>query len=156
VDDLDLAARAFGDLSAREVHEILSLRCRVFVVEQRCPYQDPDEVDLRSIHVCLRERGAAGGAPGRLVGTLRWWEEADGVHVGRVLTAPEVRGRGLGHRLVREALERIGARRVVLHAQDHLRRFYEDHGFSARGDVFLEDGIPHVEMVREPAPAQSR
>lgn len=142
-----LTARRIDDLTARELLEVLRLRADVFVVEQKCAYQDPDRIDLVAWHVLAREDGP----DGRLVGYARWWDADDGAHIGRVVTSRQVRGRGLGHVLVRECLRRIGPRRVVLHAQDHLRRFYEAHGFVAVGETFLEDGIPHVEMVREPA-----
>ena len=128
-------------MTARELHAVLLLRAEVFVVEQTCVYQDPDATDLDAWHLLATEGD-------RLVGYARWWDAADGVHVGRVVTARNARGAGLGHAVVAECLRRIGPRRVVLHAQDHLRRFYAAHGFAPVGDVFLEDGIPHVEMVR--------
>ncbi|MCE9638440.1 MAG: GNAT family N-acetyltransferase [Planctomycetes bacterium] len=138
----NFSARRIDDLSARELHAVLQLRAAVFVVEQACAYQDPDATDLVAWHLLATDGG-------RLVGYARWWDADDGVHIGRVVTAGHVRGEGLGHAIVRECLVRIGSRRVVLHAQDHLRRFYAAHEFAPVGDVFLEDGIPHVVMVRE-------
>jgi len=146
VADPVFTALRLDELTPRQLHAILRLRAAVFVVEQKCAYQDPDAVDLVAWHLLMTE----GTPEAPVLAYLRWWDDDDGVHVGRVVTAADVRGRGLGHLLVAECLRQIGPRRVVLHAQDHLRRFYEAHGFAARGDVFLEDDIPHVEMVREP------
>lgn len=135
-------SKRIDEMSARDMHAVLLLRSEVFVVEQTCAYQDPDATDLVAWHVL----GTDGG---RLVAYARWWDADDGAHIGRVVTARDVRGTGLGHAVVSACLERIGGGRVVLHAQDHLRRFYAAHGFAPVGDVFPEDGIPHVVMVRE-------
>ncbi len=142
----------FDDLGVHALHDALALRCRVFILEQG-PYQDPDDADKRSWHLLGR---AAPGGP--LLVTLRVVDP--GVNypepsIGRVVTAPEARGTGAGRALVAEGLARCRAawpgQSVRISAQAHLQRFYGEHGFAAVSPEYLEDGIPHVEMLCGPA-----
>jgi len=139
---------AFGDLSGRDVHDILRLRCLVFVVEQRCAFPEVDGCDPDAVHLLWRDEA------GRLSGTLRVFEpEASGAaRIGRIATAPHARGQGLGHAMMREALglcaERFPGRPIDLSAQEHLVPFYERHGFTVVSPSYLEDDIPHVDMRR--------
>lgn len=140
-------------LGALELHEALALRCRVFVVEQRCAYQDVDGTDRQSWH--LLGRAAAGGP---LLATLRIVDPGVSFaepSLGRVVTAPEARGTGLGRRLVAEGLRRCQAlwpgQGVRISAQAHLQDFYAEQGFATVSEVYLEDDIPHVDMLRPPA-----
>ena len=144
---MEIAVRAFDDLTLRELHDVLALRADVFVVEQDCPYLDPDGEDPAATHVLGTENGI-------LVGYARIHETPDGARIGRVVTARGVRGRGLGHHLVRASVTAVAGRASYLHAQDHLRSFYAAHGFHPAGEVFDEDGIPHVRMDR-PGNAQT-
>lgn len=143
----------FAELDARAMYDALALRARVFVVEQDCAYVDPDGLDPGAWHLL----GRAGGA---LVAYLRvlppgaWMpERLPERTIGRVVTAPEHRGRGLGRLLMAEGLRRaeatFGPEPLALAAQSHLRRFYEAFGFRVTGPEFLEDGIPHLPMRRE-------
>jgi ElaA protein len=137
--------RAFGELSRDELYAILAVRERVFVVEQACPYQEADGLDPQCRHLWATLRGAI-VAYLRIVPTGVKYAE---VAIGRVLVAPEMRGTGLGKELMRRALAAAGAVPVRLSAQAHLDRFYAELGFRAVGDVYDEDGIPHVEMLRD-------
>ena len=138
---MQITVRAFDELTLRELHDLMALRAEVFVVEQDCAYLDPDGEDPAARHVLGMEDGL-------LVGYARIHEPPDGARIGRVVTAQSVRGRGLGHELVRAAVKAVGERASYLHAQDHLRAFYAVHGFVPVGDVFMEDDIPHVRMDR--------
>jgi ElaA protein len=135
--------RAFGELSIHELYAIVALRERVFVVEQTCAYLDADGVDPVCRHLWA-EAGAI-AAYLRIVPAGVKYEE---VALGRIVTAPEARGIGLGRTLVRRALDAVGAVPVRLSAQAHLERFYGELGFRTASDVYLEDGIPHLEMLR--------
>lgn len=137
--------KPFGSLTVFELHAALRLRAEVFVVEQACAYQDPDALDPDARHVL-------GWIDGRLAAYARFLESPDGVRLGRIATAQALRGSGLGRALIRESLDRIGARRVVIHAQAHLRGLYGEFGFRAEGSEFPEDGIPHIRMVRDAHP----
>jgi ElaA protein len=141
---METRVRAFDDLTLRELHDLLALRADVFVVEQDCPYLDVDGEDPGATHVL----GFEGGS---LVAYARIHETTEGARIGRVVTARSVRGRGVGHEIMRAALVALGERASYLHAQDHLRAFYQVHGFTAVGEVFPEDGIPHVRMERPAA-----
>ncbi|GAD22149.1 GNAT family N-acetyltransferase [Acidovorax sp. MR-S7] len=138
----------FDDLGVHALHDALALRCRVFILEQG-PYQDPDDADRHAWH--LLGRAEAGGP---LLATLRVVDP--GVKytepsIGRVVCAPEARGTGLGRALVAEGLARCRAawpgRAVRISAQAHLQRFYGSLGFAPVSPEYLEDGIPHVEML---------
>lgn len=142
-------------LSAGQLQEILRLRADVFVVEQACAYADVDGRDLlpATLHLWLAAQGPRGdGEPGGLDayrGILAYLrvlaEPGGGTRIGRVVTAPAARGRGLARVLLRDALEGA-ARPVVLNAQAHLAGFYAAEGFSPDGPEYLDDGIPHVPM----------
>lgn len=145
----------FDDMGVHALHDALALRCRVFILEQG-PYQDPDDADKSSWHLLGRD------AQGRTVACLRvvdpgvkYAEPA----IGRVATAPEARGTGAGRALVREGLARCAAawpgRAVRISAQAHLQRFYGEVGFTTVSDEYLEDGIPHVEMLWTPPTASA-
>ena len=140
----------FAKLTPHELYRIIALRQRVFVVEQTCPYLDTDGVDLASDHLWTGDpeilaylRVVPGGA------------KYDEPSLGRVVTAPEARGTGLGRALMIEGLARARARfgevPVRIGAQKYLFAFYESLGFVRASDDYVEDGIPHVEMLRLPS-----
>ena len=132
----------FADLTAGELHAILALRTRVFVVEQDCAFQEIDGLDPVAVHWW------AAGDAGEVAAYLRVLDEGGGVtRIGRVVTAPEHRGTGAGAALMRAALAALDGP-VVLGAQVRVQGFYERLGFSVDGPGYDEDGIPHVPMRR--------
>lgn len=139
----------FEALSGREVHDVLALRSEIFVVEQRCIYQDVDGNDPLGMHLLAR-RGE------RLVGYLRVLPPGTRfarASIGRVVVRVSERGSGLGRALMREALARIevdGPVPLKLSAQAHLEAFYASVGFTATDERYDEDGIPHLAMIRGP------
>jgi ElaA protein len=140
---------AFDDMRARELHDCLALRAAVFVVEQNCPYQDPEEKDLKSLHV-LGYLDDALVATARIVAPGVSYPE---VSIGRVATAASHRGTGAGKALMQVCLDAIAAKYgnvpVRISAQSYLQRFYESFGFQRTPKPeYLEDDIPHVEMLR--------
>jgi ElaA protein len=134
------------ELSAAELQAILRLRAEVFVVEQDSPYLDVDGRDLEpgTTHYWV---------PGeRPPAYLRVLTEPDGERrIGRVCTAQEARGSGLGKGVMAAAVEDIGDAPSVLESQVHAKGFYERFGYAAEGDEYLEDGIPHITMRRRAA-----
>lgn len=135
------------DMSPADLLEILSLRCAVFVVEQHCVYQDPDEWDAEAYHLSMRDaEGLAAYA--RLLAPGTRFDEAS---IGRVVTAGRVRGTGLGRTLMNHALRECCALyntdRIRISAQCYISAFYASLGFVACSDEYDEDGIPHVEML---------
>lgn len=138
----------FDRLSGREVHDVLQLRQRVFVVEQTCPYLDADGADPQCWHG-LGRSGELLVATARIVPPgLKFPEPA----IGRVVTAPEVRRTGSGRALMLSAIAQVKrlypGQDIRLGAQRYLERFYGSLGFVAQGEPYDEDGIPHIEMVR--------
>ena len=165
--------KRFEQLTVHELYAIMALRQRVFAVEQCCPYLDADGLDADCHHLWAQTSAggpaadAAGGSdsagaiPGggailaylRIVPSLRRFPE---VSIGRVVTAPEARGTGLGRELVRRGLALVGSLvgpvQIRIGAQARLQRFYEEFGFVRASADYDEDGIPHLEMLRA-APA---
>ena len=142
---MDWYERAFHELTLDELYAILELRERVFVVEQKCAYQDVDGLDPDCRHLWAA-RGGELVAYLRIVPAGRKYDE---VAIGRVIVAQAMRGTGLGKDLMRRGLAAAGAVPVRLSAQAHLERFYAELGFRRVSDVYDEDGIPHVEMLRD-------
>lgn len=141
---MELTVKHFSQLSAEELFEIYRLRVSVFIVKQRCPYQDVDDADRTAYHLWLRdENGIAAYArllpPGVTFPTAA---------IGRVIA---VRRRcGLGTRIVDAAInaarEKLSADVITIEAQVYARSLYEKAGFVQTSEEFLEDGIPHVQM----------
>lgn len=146
----------FAALDVRTLYELLALRQRVFIVEQRCLFLDADGQDERALHLLHRDGAGVIDAYARLFLPSR---EMPHARFGRVVTAPEVRGQRLGHRLVDVALLVLDAlasgHEVHISAQAHLDAWYSKHGFVAVGDLYLEDDIPHLHMVRSQDPNAS-
>ncbi|MES2956610.1 MAG: GNAT family N-acetyltransferase [Pseudomonadota bacterium] len=141
----------FDQLGVDNLHDALQLRSRVFILEQG-PYLDVDGLDRRSWHLLGRDEHGVLTAYLRVVDPgLKYAEPS----IGRVVTAAEVRGTGLGRELMRVGL--AGCARhwpnsaVRISAQARLQRFYTELGFAVVGDEYLEDDIPHIEMLWTPA-----
>lgn len=140
--------KKFRDMSAGEVHAVLALRAAVFVVEQKCPYQDPDYKDEYSMHVM-------GWLDGELVAVARILPQGvsyDEVSIGRVATASTVRGTGAGMILMEKTMQYIkdhfGNVPVRISAQSYLKKYYEKFGFvRSEKEEYLEDDIPHLDMI---------
>ena len=143
---MDFAWRGFDALTARELHDVLRLRCDVFVVEQACAYPEIDGRDPDALHLLARDGGGA------LVGTLRLFPPDRGrAVIGRVAAAAAARGAGLGRALmaegIAEARGRFGPVPIRIGAQSRLEAFYASLGFARHGADYVEDGIPHCAML---------
>jgi ElaA protein len=143
---IDFHVASFADLNARTLHDLLRLRIDVFVVEQECAYP---EIDGRDIEPGTRHLWLAQGSTP--VAYLRILADHGGVErIGRVVVAKEARGDGHAGRLMAEALTVVGHRPCVLEAQSYLAGFYARYGFVVTAPEYVEDGIPHLPMRREP------
>ena len=134
----------FAELSTAQLYALMVLRGRVFIVEQNCVYNDADGADPHCRHIWATE-GDAIVAYCRVVPPGVKYPEAS---IGRVLTAPEARGTGAGRELMRRAIAACGEQRIRIGAQAYLTTFYGELGFVVDGEIYDEDGIPHVQMVR--------
>ncbi|WP_424492789.1 GNAT family N-acetyltransferase [Salinimicrobium sp. GXAS 041] len=140
--------KTFSELTLLELYQILQLRSEVFVVEQDCVYQDIDGKDQKALHVM-------GFKNGKLVAYTRcfppgiYFEEAA---IGRVVVENSARKEGYGHKIMKASknaiFERFSTKTIKLSAQTYLIKFYESHGFRQIGEGYLEDGIPHIGMLK--------
>lgn len=131
-----------GELTTRQLHDLLRLRVDVFVVEQDCPYPELDGRDLQpgTTHLWV-------DSGGQVAATLRLLTEPDCHRIGRVATSVDHRGRGHAATLMNRALA-VCDGPIELDAQTYLRDWYQRFGFAQNGDEFVEDGISHVPMRR--------
>ena len=141
-----LRTARFAELTPFEVYGLCRLRVDVFVVEQECPYPELDgrDVEPGTRHLWFDEDG-------QVLATIRVLDDGATRAIGRVATAAGARGRGLAARLVEAGIDLCDGVPITLGAQAHLEGWYERFGFRRSGEGYVEDGIPHVPMRREPA-----
>ena len=139
--------KSFDQLSLQELYTILTLRTNVFVVEQACPYPDLDGKDPNCLHLL-------GTINGELVAYLRILPAGlryDEVSIGRVVVKPSHRGKGLGRLMMEQAIHCITNEwkesQIKIGAQAYLEKFYQSLGFEPVSEVYLEDDIPHLDML---------
>ena len=139
-----ISTKRFSDLGLEELYGILRVRSEVFVTGQKCLYVDPDGKDLDSVQVFASEGE-------RIVGCLRIYQKEPGVlQIGRVAVIESRRGRGIGMRMMRQAVsyvrDKLTDEKIYLEAQTYAIGFYEKLGFKVISDEFLDEGIPHKGM----------
>jgi ElaA protein len=141
--------KPFADLTLAELYALLQLRSEVFVVEQTCPFQDIDGLDQAAYHLLGHTETGELAAYARLFDAGYSYPEAS---IGRVVTSPRYRRHGLGRQLLSHSLAQgealFGPQPIQIGAQLYLKAFYESFGFVQQGDGYLEDGIPHIHMLR--------
>ena len=140
----------FNQLSLAKLYEVMALRQTVFVVEQDCPYLDADGHDQQALHLMGYQENNKLVSYARLFGPEQYYPKY--ASIGRVITDSAVRGKGIGQLLIQEAIRQIhqhfGPVAIKISAQSYLTKFYESFGFETFGDTYLEDGIPHIAMIR--------
>ncbi|WP_144392932.1 GNAT family N-acetyltransferase [Pleionea sediminis] len=147
--EIDWQWKPYHELSMEEAVAIFKLRQDVFIVEQDCPFHDIDGEDDEAIHLM-------GWHNGKLVATLRWFpaysKYGNRCAIGRICTDPSVRRFGVGRELMKVALQRVDTefpdKEIKIGAQLYLKVFYERFGFKQSSDVYDEDGIDHIHMIR--------
>ena len=141
---MKLFVKHFSELTAQELYEIYRLRVSVFVVEQKCCYQEVDDADENAYHVWLRDKDGI-EAYARVLPRGATFPE---VSIGRVIAVK--RRCGLGKQIVAAGIgtakEKLHADKITIEAQTYVKKLYEDFGFHQTSEEFLEDGIPHVQM----------
>lgn len=137
----------FTELTPQELYAIIQLRNEVFVVEQNCIFQDADNKDLNAHHLM----GWLDGTLAAYVRILAPGEAFAEMSIGRVVTHPAHRKKGMGKLLMQEAIHQayqlFGKQPIRIGAQCYLIAFYESLGFEIDGEVYDEDGIEHIEML---------
>jgi len=146
---MKIQIKTFDELTVPELYDILNLRNLVFVVEQDCPYLDTDGTDNRAHHIALYN-GEELAAYARI---FRPGIKYPAASIGRVVVNPKHRGTHLGHVLMEQAVKAVKdlyhTGTISISAQAHLQRFYTKHGFETVSEEYMEDNIPHVEMIRK-------
>ena len=141
---MELVVKHFSELTAEELFEIYKLRVSVFVVEQKCPYQEVDDADRTAYHLWLKDADGI-EAYARLLPQGAAFPTAA---IGRVIAVK--RRCGLGGKIVEAAIRvakaTLHADKLTIEAQVYARSLYEKHGFQQSSEEFLEDGIPHIQM----------
>lgn len=148
---LEWQIKPYADLSTNEFHDIIALRMKAFVVEQNCAYLDLDGKDKKCYHLICRD------GLGEVVATARILPQGlsyDEVAIGRVVIDDTIRGKGVGHELMERCMKyaeaEFGKVPIRISAQKHLEDYYGKHKFVSTGKEYLEDDIPHVEMLYTP------
>lgn len=146
---MNIQLKTYSELNTEQLYEILRLRSEVFVVEQDCVYQDIDNKDKKALHVL-------GFVNNELAAYTRVFDAGDYFErpsIGRVVVRKSFRGKNLGHEILRASIHgvetRFGEQPIEISAQTYLEKFYNEHHFRAIGETYLEDGIPHVRMIRD-------
>ncbi len=141
----------FNELSIEELYQIFNLRIAVFIVEQKCSYQDADWKDLKSFHLMGYDETGGLAAYARILPAGVSFKE---VSIGRVITSLKVRRTGTGVELMEEAFrfiaKQFGNVPIRIGAQGYLTTFYSGFGFEIASEEYIEDNIPHIEMLLVP------
>ena len=145
--EVEWKIKRFEELTTTELYEILRVRAEVFVVEQTCIYQDLDEKDKRAYHLYCEESGKVKAYLRILDRGISYPE----ISIGRVLTTENNRRKGLAREMMKNAIDFIckdlGENQIRISGQLYLQAFYESLGFQTVSEMYLEDDIPHVEML---------
>ena len=141
----------FKNLTATELYQILQLRNEVFIVEQNCPFQDLDDKDFKCYHLIGFDTNSQKVmAYTRIVPAGISYDEAS---IGRVVTSPLARRKGIGKQLMKNSIELLeelyGGISIKIGAQLYLKKYYESFDFQQIEEVYLEDGIEHILMIRK-------
>ncbi|WP_417445505.1 GNAT family N-acetyltransferase [Kangiella sp.] len=146
---ISLRWRSWNGLSKKELYDALQLRLAVFCVEQNCPYQDLDGLDKQAMHLLAYDDG-------QLVGYLRLFESLEHYHglaaIGRVCIEQSARKQGLAREIMQLALnysDQHFSKNIKISAQEYLEDFYSSLDFVTVTEPYLEDGIPHIGMIRQ-------
>ena len=151
VKDLSIKRKTFEKLNVFELYDLLALRTNVFVVEQNCPYPELDYKDQVADHILMYDKTNIVAVARILPPDTNYPE----VSIGRVATSALYRRQNIGKLLMRTSLEFIqnkyGNVPVRISAQTYLLKFYESFMFKFTGKSYLEDDIPHIEMLYTPS-----
>ncbi|WP_411893995.1 GNAT family N-acetyltransferase [Winogradskyella sp. A2] len=145
---LKTKVKTFQELSTQELYDLLQLRSEVFVVEQDCVYQDVDGKDHKALHI-LGYKDDVLVAYTRVFQPGDYFEEAS---IGRVVVKESQRQHKFGYDIMNASIEAIKQKykisKIRISAQTYLKSFYNNLGFNEVGEEYLEDGIPHINMLK--------
>ena len=137
----------FDEINGIDLYEMLKLRVDVFIVEQNCSYSELDNYDLDSIHISCRDESGLIAYARLLPAGVKYDEPS----IGRVIIRADKRGTGLAHKLMENCKRYMMGNwtpdKIRLQAQSHLEKFYNAHGFETISEPYVDDHIPHVDMI---------
>lgn len=146
---MEIIIKTFEELSTNELYDFLQLRSAIFVVEQNCVYQDLDGKDVKALHIIGKKEG-------KTVAYTRCFKPGiyfDEASIGRVVVDYKERKYGYGHDIMKASIKAIKdhyhSETIKISAQTYLKKFYNSHGFIETGEEYLEDGIPHIAMLKK-------
>ena len=146
---INTAVKTFNELTSQELYDMLQLRSEVFVVEQDCVYQDIDRKDQKALHIL-------GFKNNKIIAYTRVFKPGDyfeQASIGRVVVKENQRAFKYGFDIMNASIDAIkhsfNESIIKISAQTYLRKFYNDLGFKQLGEEYLEDGIPHIAMIKE-------
>jgi ElaA protein len=146
---MQFECKKFDDLTPKQFYEIIHLRNEVFVVEQNCVFQDADHKDEDAYHFMLWNDNELAGYTRLLAPGLAYEQ----MSIGRVVTSPKYRRKGIGKQLMEESIKAcyrsFGQGSIKIGAQLYLKKFYESFDFLQVGEQYIEDGIPHIYMIKD-------
>lgn len=141
---MEWKVKTFNEITKDELWSIYFARVQTFVVEQKRPYQEVDDVDKKALHIWVEENG-------KLLAYARVFHGRDYTSFGRVLTTPDARGKGLGKKLIHKVLEEIDEHfnhpTIKIDSQDDKESFYAKFGFKSVGEVYEFHQTPHIKMI---------
>ncbi|WP_164670925.1 GNAT family N-acetyltransferase [Virgibacillus doumboii] len=144
---MEWVVKTFNELSNEELYAIMKTRVDIFVVEQECPYPELDNYDQQAIHFFLKINEEI-AANVRLLPNGSKYEEAS---IGRVLVAKKFRGQGYAGQIMQKAIDFLvnewNEKRIKIQGQEYLKKFYSGLGFKQISESYLEDDIPHIDMI---------
>lgn len=146
---MKISVKKYNELTIENIYSILQLRSEVFVVEQNCVYQDIDKKDQIAYHVIGMKKN-------KLIAYSRIFDSGDYFSkpsIGRIVVKEEYRGFSFGYQLVKESIvfieKNFKEKTILISAQKYLKKFYNNFRFIQQGEEYLEDGIPHIKMMRK-------
>ena len=140
--------KSFEELNKAELYQIIQLRIAVFIVEQDCPYPDLDDMDQDAQHMWIEDAGEIVCYLRVNPAGSRFTEPS----LGRIVTKKSHRNHGLAEKLIKKAIDLVcekESKAIRISAQCYLKKYYEKFGFIKASEEYLEDDIPHIEMLKD-------
>ena len=141
---MEILYKPFQELSPKQLEDIFRLRQRVFIIEQQCFYEDIDGEDDKAVHLLFYKSRHLAAYLRIFPYGVKYKNEAN---IGRIVVDPKFRGTGLGEELIKKGISLCEDKPIRIEAQAALRRYYNELGFKEEGDVYVVDGIDHLQMV---------
>ncbi|SMO93045.1 GNAT family N-acetyltransferase [Gracilimonas mengyeensis] len=141
---MEIIYSSFNDLTSQQLEDAFALRQKVFIIEQECFYPDIDGYDAQATHLFFYDDQKLAAYLRIFKKGIKYEQEAS---IGRIVVDPEYRRTGLGPKLINKGIELCGKEPIRIEAQAALVDYYGTLGFTPKGDVYIVDGIDHIQMT---------